>query len=109
MFFRNCSGSKHYILYSTDVLTKNLVTIALEWDSKENINIPQSQRKSSHLDNLNDMPLIAVEFALMSGRRKTAMVKEVETMLYQHHGLRQKKTIGNAPIQTPGYDKTSHK
>ncbi|XP_028516288.1 uncharacterized protein LOC114575505 [Exaiptasia diaphana] len=45
----------HLMLRVTDVLTKNLVTEAIEWDTKENLNKAPSQRTNTHLDQLKEV------------------------------------------------------
>ena len=39
-------------LYLLDKLTENLITNAMEWDKKDNLNKPPSQRTSKHLNDL---------------------------------------------------------
>jgi len=42
----------HLMLRVTDKLTKNLILRALEWDRKDNLNKPASQRTDKHLQDL---------------------------------------------------------
>jgi hypothetical protein len=41
-----------YIFIFTDILTKNLVTAAINWDKSENFNKPPCKRTNLHLDSL---------------------------------------------------------
>lgn len=41
-----------YLFLLTHVLTRNLITSAINWDKKDNLNKPPSKRASAHRDSL---------------------------------------------------------